>query len=123
LAHLSPFPRSAAEEAVIRPALDACEQRLERLKSLARENKNMKRYNILKLKALSIFANAGREWLKPSQAAERLNFWPSRSAWTYFKRLWRFGLLERRSSGRGSLEYRISEGGAARLRWLLSRKR
>jgi hypothetical protein len=28
---------------------------------------------------------------------------------------WRFGLLERRSSGRGTLEFRISEVGAARL--------
>jgi hypothetical protein len=82
----------------------------------------MNRYNKLKLKALLMFANAGREWLKPSEAAERLNFWPPRSAWSYFKRLWRFGLLERRSSGRGTLEYRISEGGAVRLRWLRSQR-
>jgi hypothetical protein len=41
-----------------------------------------------------------------------------RSAWTYFKRLWRFGSLERRFSGKGTLKYRISNGGAARLRWL-----
>jgi hypothetical protein len=53
----------------------------------------MNRYNKLKRKALCVFANAGGAWLKPGEAAERLNFWPSRSAWTYFKRLWRFGLL------------------------------
>ena len=75
----------------------------------------MNRYNELKLQVLSLFASAGGGWLGPSEAAERLDFLPARSAWSYFKRLWRFGLLERRSSGRGTLEYRISEVGAARL--------
>jgi hypothetical protein len=82
----------------------------------------MNSYNKLKLRALTVFASAGSEWLRPDEAAERLNFLPSRSAWTYFKRLWRFGLLERRSFGRGTLEYRISEGGEARLRWLRSQQ-
>jgi hypothetical protein len=82
----------------------------------------MNRYNKLKLSALSMFANAGREWLKPSEAAERLNFWPPRSSWTYFKRLWRFGLLERRLSDRGTLEYRITEEGVVRLHWLRSHR-
>jgi hypothetical protein len=79
----------------------------------------MNRYNELKLRALSQFA--GGEWLTPSQIAQELNFFPQRSAWTYFKRLWRFGLLERRYSGKGTLAYRISDAGAARLRWLRSR--
>jgi DNA-binding IclR family transcriptional regulator len=79
----------------------------------------MNRYNELKLGALSLFA-ATEEWLRPNEAAERLNFYPARAAWTYFKRLWSFGLLERRSRGRGSLEYRISELGKKRLRWLRS---
>ena len=57
----------------------------------------MNRYNELKLKALSLFAATQGEWLGPNDAAERLNFSPARSAWTYFKRLWSFGLLERRS--------------------------
>jgi hypothetical protein len=78
----------------------------------------MNRYNKLKLKSLSMFANAGGEWLKPSEAARRVNFWPRRSAWTYFKRLWRFGLLERRSWGKGTLEYRISDLGVGRIRRL-----
>ena len=80
----------------------------------------MNRYNELKLRVLSLFAATRDEWLAPDEAAERLDFVPSRSAWTYFKRLWRFGLLERRSRGRGTLEYRISELGKARLRWLRS---
>lgn len=83
----------------------------------------MNRYNKLKLRVLSLFASAGDAWLGPCEAAERLNFRPSRSAWSCFKRLWRFGLLERRSSGRETLEYRISEQGAARLRWLRSQRR
>jgi len=80
----------------------------------------MNRYNKLKLEALSTFARANGEWLKPDLVAERLDFQPRRSAWTYFKRLWRFGLLERRSWGKGTLQYRISEDGADRLRWLRS---
>jgi len=77
----------------------------------------MNRYNKLKLRVLSLFASAGDAWLGPGEAAERLNFLPHRSAWTYLKRLWRFGLLEKRSRGRGTLQYRISEQGTARLRW------
>jgi hypothetical protein len=56
----------------------------------------MNRYNELKLKVLSLFATTQGEWLGPNEAAERLDFSPARSAWTYFKRLWSFGLLERR---------------------------
>src|ERR1700732_4924461 len=78
----------------------------------------MNRYNELKLQVLSLFAATQGEWLGPNEAAERLDFSPARSAWTYFKRLWSFGLLERRSRGRGTLEYRISEQGRSRLRWL-----
>jgi len=75
----------------------------------------MNRYNKLKLQALSVFERANGEWLSPDTAADRLNFSPKRSAWTYFKRLWGFGLLERRSWGRGTLQYRLSVGGNARL--------
>jgi hypothetical protein len=62
----------------------------------------MNRYNKLKLRVLSLFASAGDAWLGPGEAAERLNFLPSRSAWSYFKRLWRFGLLEKRYPGQGN---------------------
>jgi hypothetical protein len=78
----------------------------------------MNRYNKLKQKALSVFASADGEWLSTNEAAVRLDFVRRRPAWTYFKRLWRFGLLERRFSAKGTLEYRISDSGAARLRWL-----
>ena len=77
----------------------------------------MNRYNKLKRRALNVFASVGEEWLSPGEAAERLNFVPPRAAWTYFKRLWRFGLLERSPLSR-ALKYRISERGLARLRWL-----
>ena len=78
----------------------------------------MKNYNQLKFRVLSLFASTNGGWVGPSEAAKRLNFLPIRSAWTYFKRLWRFGLLERRSRGKGTLEYRISKSGMSRLQWL-----
>jgi hypothetical protein len=74
------------------------------------------RYNELKLQVLAFFASTQGEWLGPLEAAEMLGFFPARSAWTYFKRLWSFGLLERRSGGRGTLQRRIRSGqGAAAL--------
>jgi hypothetical protein len=82
----------------------------------------MNRYNELKLQVLSLFASTQGEWLGPNEAAEKLDFFPARSAWTYFKRLWSFGLLERRSRGQGTLEYRISDLGRSRLRWLRSQR-
>lgn len=71
----------------------------------------MNRYNELELQVLSFFASTQGEWLAPDEPAQRLDFIPARAAWTYLKRLWTFGLLERRSRGRGTLEYRISEAG------------
>jgi DNA-binding IclR family transcriptional regulator len=82
----------------------------------------MNPYNSLKLQALSVFARANGEWLRPSLVAERLDFLPRRSAWTYLKRLWRFGLLEKRSFGKGTLQYKISDEGTARLKWLRSQR-
>jgi hypothetical protein len=82
----------------------------------------MNPYNKLKKKALAVFESADGVWLTPKEVAEQLDFLPRRSAWTYLKRLWRFGLLDRRSFGRGTLEYRINEGGFARLQWLRSHR-
>ena len=76
----------------------------------------MDRYNKLKRRTLAVFANAN--WLSPGEVAKELGFFPPRSIWTYLKRLWGFGLLERRFMGRGTLEYRISIAGLARLSWL-----
>jgi hypothetical protein len=74
----------------------------------------------LKLRALGVFARG--EWLTPDQVAQQLNLFPHRSAWTYLKRLWSFGLLERSYLGKGTLVYKISEAGVARLRWLRSQQ-
>ena len=82
----------------------------------------MNRYNELKQDVLSIFITVDGEWIAASEAAKRLNFAQARSAWTYLKRLWSFRLLERRSRGRGTLEYRITDLGRSRLRWLRSQR-
>jgi DNA-binding IclR family transcriptional regulator len=76
----------------------------------------MDRYNQLKLQILSCCASG--EWFRPLDIARRTNFSPPRSTWTYLKRLSQFGLLERRSWGKGTLQYRISEVGLQRLQWL-----
>ena len=82
----------------------------------------MNRYNKLKLRTLSVLAFAPGAWFRPGEVAERLNFVPRRAAWTYLKKLWRFGLLQRRFLSRGTLKYKISEKGMARLRWLNSQR-
>jgi len=79
--------------------------------------KEMKRYNKLKIRTLDVFAFAPSAWFGPAEVANRLGFVPRRAVWTYLKRLWRFGLLER-SYLSGTLKYKISERGTARLRWL-----
>jgi hypothetical protein len=80
----------------------------------------MDRYNKLKIRTLKVFAFAPGAWFKPNEVAERLDFVPRRAAWTYLKGLWKFGLLERHTSGTGTLKYKLSDEGAARLRWLHS---
>jgi hypothetical protein len=84
--------------------------------------KTMAHYNKLKIRTLKEFAFAPGAWFTPGEVAERSRFCTPAGLWTYLKRLWKFGLLERRSSGSGTLEYRISEGGALRLRWLRSHR-
>ena len=78
----------------------------------------MNRYNKLKVHTLEVFGFAPGAWFKPAEVGERLDFVPRRAVWTYLKRLWRMGLLERRSFGAGTLKYKISERGVARLHWL-----
>jgi len=80
----------------------------------------MNRYNKLKIRTLNVFAFVPGAWFKPGEVAEQLDFVPRRAVWTQLKRLWGFGLLERRFTGTGTLKYRISDGGSARLRWLRS---
>jgi len=80
----------------------------------------MGRYNNLKRRTLSVFEEDSGEWLRPREIANKVNFQPRRSAWTYLKRLRRFGLLERQFFGKGTLQYRISNAGRKRLQWLRS---
>jgi hypothetical protein len=73
------------------------------------------RYNKLKRRALEIFEREG-VWLKPGDWSVMARFYPIRAAYSYLKRLSRFGLLERDPAG--SVSYRISEKGRKRLSWL-----
>lgn len=82
----------------------------------------MRKYNKLKLRALSVFAERSGEWLWPADVARSLDFSPRRSVWTYLCRLSRFGLLDKRSTGRSTLQYRISERGLSRLKWLKAKR-
>jgi len=77
------------------------------------------RYNARKRQALEIFQNRG--WLNPPAWAVLAGFWPARAAYSYFLRLYRWGLLERRRDARGLLLYRLSAKGARRLEWLRPR--
>src|SRR6516165_9607478 len=62
----------------------------------------------------------GNGCTRPVDVARLVSFFPSRSAWTYLKRFWSLGLLERRAVGKGTLHYRISEVELKRLRWFRS---
>jgi DNA-binding PadR family transcriptional regulator len=71
-----------------------------------------------KAEVLSIFDRAGR-FLTPDQVCARLQTPPDRrSMYSYLLRLGRQGLLERKQAGRGSLAYRLTERGRARLEYL-----
>jgi DNA-binding PadR family transcriptional regulator len=71
-----------------------------------------------KREALTIFNRAGK-FLTPDEAQSQLRPQPDRrSFYSYLLRLARQGLLERRSGGRGSLAYRISDRGRKRLQYL-----
>jgi DNA-binding IclR family transcriptional regulator len=81
----------------------------------------MNKYNKLKQKTLAVFADKDGDWIRPHEIANSVNFRPRRTAWTYLKRLRRFGLLEERSYGKGTLQYRITRAGTARLEWIRAR--
>jgi DNA-binding PadR family transcriptional regulator len=71
-----------------------------------------------KREVLSIFNQAG-VFLTPDEVQRQLRPQPDRrSFYSYLLRLARQGLLERRSAGRGSLAYRISDRGRKRLQYL-----
>ena len=71
-----------------------------------------------KSEVLAIFSRASG-FMTPDEV--RRQFRPSpdrRSIYTYLLRLARQGLLERNQAGRGSLAYRLTERGRARLEYL-----
>jgi hypothetical protein len=59
--------------------------------------------------------------LSARQSKTRLQINKRLARFEIVERLRRFGLLERRFFGKGTLQYRISNAGAARLRWLRTR--
>jgi len=75
-----------------------------------------------KTEVLSIFDNAW-SFLRPDQVRARLDSRPERrSMYSYLLRLTQQGLLERRPGRRGTLAYRLSDRGRARLRYFEQRK-
>jgi DNA-binding PadR family transcriptional regulator len=75
-----------------------------------------------KAEVLSIFENAWN-FLRPDQVRARLNSpLDRRSMYSYLIRLAQQGLLERRPGRRGTLAYRLTERGRARLRYFEERK-
>ena len=71
-------------------------------------------FNELKRETLALF-EASPGGLQPQIYAQRIGKLPGRAAYSYLKRLWRWGLLLRRES---PVRYRISERGRDRLAWL-----
>ena len=71
-----------------------------------------------KREVLSIFDRAGG-FLTPDQVRTKLQPPPDRrSVYSYVLRLNRQGLLERQQTRRGTLAYRLTERGRARLEYL-----
>jgi DNA-binding PadR family transcriptional regulator len=71
---------------------------------------------------LAIFSRS-TGFLSPDEVRVNLRPEPNRrSFYSYLLRLASQGLLERRSAGRGSLAYRLTDRGRARLGYLRNRK-
>ncbi len=66
---------------------------------------------------LAVFERYGG-WLSPAMVAGLTGFRPIRAAWSYLRRLNRWGLLYRRRGAGGLVLYRISAKGRERLAWL-----
>jgi len=80
------------------------------------------KFNSLKRDALQVFARDGG-WLDVPTWSVRAGFYPVRAAYTYLRRLYGYGLLQRRRDARGRLVYRISACGRRRLAWLNTRRK
>jgi len=75
-------------------------------------------YNELKLQVLWSLHSAPHGWLTPREIADQVRLSSVRSAWSYLIRLYRWGLLRRRSAP--YVEYSLTRKGVRRLGWLLS---
>jgi len=84
--------------------------------------KHQGKFNSLKKRTLQVFDRAGG-WLDVQAFAARAGFYPMRAAYSYVRRLWRYGLLDRARDARGRLVYRISGRGRRRLAWLNTRRK
>lgn len=73
-------------------------------------------FNELKAKALAIFAVEGP--ISPPEWAVFAGFYAVRAAYTYLRRLHRWGLLLGFRDARGQLLYSLSLRGQRRLEWL-----
>ncbi len=84
--------------------------------------KQARGYNELKRLALSIFEkakNGGQVWVSPPEWAVLARCFPIRGAYSYLRKLHRWGLLlERRRGRQGRLNYALSKRGQERLEWL-----
>jgi hypothetical protein len=80
-----------------------------------------RRFNQLKLAVLACLAE--REWMRPALLSELCDLRPACSMSSYCERLRRWRLVHRRYHGPGTLAYRISDRGRARLQWLRRRTR
>ena len=76
------------------------------------------RFNARKRQCFEIFATHGAG-LRPIEWAIEARFYPTRAAFSYLKRLYDWGYLQRRRDFRGRILYRLSPRGAW---WLLSHK-
>jgi hypothetical protein len=79
----------------------------------------MRHYNETKLLVLAHLARSG--WQDYRETAQAVGWHEPRSMATYLGKLWRWGLLYRRTLPR--TEYLIAEKGRARLAWLKSQSR
>lgn len=76
----------------------------------------IRKRNLLKLATLQLFEE--HVTLTPPAWAVRAEFYPIRAAYSYLKRLSRFGLLRRAHIRRGRVTYEITRRGRERLQWL-----
>lgn len=71
--------------------------------------------NQRKLETLKLFQAIYPGWMRPEAYAWKIGKLPTRAAYSYLKKLCKFGLLE---CSKEPVRYRITERGRERLAWL-----